>query len=120
MPAGRVRPNPHELISSPRFAEVLKTLRGMFDVIVIDTPPTQVVSDALLICGECTGIVYVVRSSETPVPMIRRNLARIEAAGGHVFGVALNGHDFKRAERYYGEYSAYTKYGYESTYGGQQ
>ncbi|MFT4101204.1 MAG: polysaccharide biosynthesis tyrosine autokinase [Burkholderiaceae bacterium] len=115
MPAGKARPNAHELVSGPRFADRLATMRDQFDIILIDTPPMQVVSDVMLIAASCTGVVYVVRSGETPVPLIQRSLNRLAKAGAPVFGVALNGHDYHRAEKYYGEYSAYTKYGYEST-----
>ena len=116
MPAGKIRPNAHELLSSPHFAERIRALESQFDVIAIDSPPMQIVSDALLISSICTGLIYVVKSDSTPVPLIRRNLDRLAAGGVHVIGVALNGHDFDRAEKYYGDYSAYTKYGYESAY----
>ncbi|MFT3800661.1 MAG: polysaccharide biosynthesis tyrosine autokinase [Burkholderiaceae bacterium] len=116
MPAGKIRLNAHELISGPRFADMLATLQKSFDMIVIDTPPMQVVSDVLLIATRCSGCVYVVKSGDTPVPLIRRSLDRLEIGGTQVFGVVLNAHDYKRAGRYYGEYSAFTKYGYESTY----
>ena len=116
MPAGKIRPNAHELLSSPHFAERIRSLESQFDVIAIDCPPMQIVSDALLISSICTGVIYVVKSGTTPVPLIRRNLDRLAAGGVHVIGVALNGHDFDRAEKYYGDYSSYTKYGYESAY----
>ncbi len=116
MPAGRALRNPLDLLMGTRFVDTIRTLHQMFDVVVIDAPPMHPVSDALLIARECTGIIYVVKSEEAPLPVIQKSLERVEQAGLNLFGLILNGHDFRRAERYYGDYSSPEKYGYESVY----
>ena len=116
LPAGKLPPNPLELLATDRFKEVLATLRASFDLIVIDCPPLQLVSDALIIGSEATGLIYVAEAGRTPVPLIRRNLKRVRDADVRLFGIVLNGYSFAHAERYYGEYSGYSKYG-SSYYG---
>ena len=103
--------NPHDMLMSPRFAEILIDLKTKFDLIVIDTPPLELVSDALPIGLQCTGMIYVVKADETLIPMARRGLDRLANANIRTLGVILNSHDFERAGRYYGEYSAYGTYG---------
>ncbi len=97
----------HDLLMSPRFAEIIQQLKERFEMIVIDTPPLELVSDALPIGLQSTGVVYVVKAGETLIPLIRRGLDRLEAANVRTLGVVLNSHDFEKASRYYGEYTAY-------------
>ena len=117
IPSGRVPPNPLELLGSQRFRDLLAELRDKCDLIIIDSPPVQIVSDALLIGRQSTGLVYVVKADDTPGPLAKAGLKRIAAAGIPIFGVVLNQQDFKKADRYYGEYSGYGKYGYGRYYG---
>lgn len=109
--AGKLPPNPLELLSTDRFRETLDELRTEFELIVIDCPPLQLVSDALVIGSRATGLIYVVEARKTPVSLVRKNIRRIQDADVRLFGVALNGHDPQQAERYYGEYTGYGKYG---------
>lgn len=110
--AGTIPPNPLELLVSQRFRDVLERLRAEYDIVVIDSPPLQLVSDALIIGKECSGLIFVVKASDTPVPLVRNGLKRIAVVQIPVIGVILNQLDFKKAERYYGDYSGYDKYGY--------
>ncbi|MFA7665646.1 MAG: CpsD/CapB family tyrosine-protein kinase, partial [Burkholderiaceae bacterium] len=109
--AGKLPPNPLELLTTDRFRETLAVLRAQYDLIVIDCPPLQLVSDALVIGSNATGLVYVVEAGKTPVSLARKNIRRIRDADVRLFGIALNGHDHQKAERYYGDYTGYAKYG---------
>src|SRR5690606_6739547 len=109
--AGKQPPNPLELLSTDRFREVLSALRAQFDLVVIDCPPLQLVSDALVIGSNATGLIYVVEAGKTPVSLARKNIKRVRDAEVRLFGIALNGHDHQKAERYYGDYTGYAKYG---------
>lgn len=117
--AGKAPPNPQELLMSHRFQDTLAKLSQEFDVIVIDSPPVGLVSDALVLSKYATGVIYVAKAVDTPYQLARRGLLRIKRADGNILGVVLNCFDFKKAERYYGEYSAYgsAEYGKDG-YGG--
>jgi len=112
MPSGPLPPNPLELISSKRFKERMAELGAQFDMIIIDSPPVELVSDALMLSSMATGVIYVTKAMETATPMVARGLERVRRADGQVLGVVLNHFDFKRASKYYGDYSGYGKYGY--------
>ena len=103
MPSGDIPPNPLDLLLSQRFKEAIRHLQPQLDFILIDTPPVELVSDAMAIASMATGTIYVVRASETPVPVIRKGLSRLERSGANVMGVIVNGMDFENAQRYYGE-----------------
>ena len=117
LPAGHIPPNPLELLLSPKFALAINRLKDLFEVIVIDTPPVQLVSDALIISQLATGVIYVIKADDTPFPLARQGIIKVRRSGASILGVALNQLDFKRADRYYGEYSGYANYGYKSQYG---
>lgn len=120
MPAGAVPPNPLELLISERFKHTLEVLGKDFEIIIIDSPPVQLVSDALVLAARVSGVIFVTKALSTPYPVARKALQRLRRVDAHIVGVVLNALDFKKAEKYYGEYSGYGKHGHDSystTYG---
>ena len=117
VPSGPVPPNPLELLLSKRFEETLHKLHEMFEMVIIDSPPVQLVSDAMVIARNCTGMVYVVKADDTPYQVARNGVKRLKLANANVIGVVLNQMDFERADKYYGEYTGYYKYSYKRSYG---
>lgn len=112
LPSGNIPPNPLELLLSQKFKDTLAQLSETFDIIVIDSPPVELVSDALVIGSLTTGVIYVAKALSTPYQLVKKGLQRIRRADGQILGVVLNQFDFAMAEKYYGEYSGYGKYGY--------
>jgi len=115
--SGRVPSNPLELISSKGMELAIERLRDEFEMIVIDSPPVQLVSDAVMLAQLASSVLFVVRADSTPYPVSRHALNRLHRADAPVLGVVLNQIDLERADNYYGEYSGYgnryyRKYGY--------
>ena len=106
-------PNPLEIILSQRFKDTIAELSKIYEIVIIDSPPVELVSDALVLSKMASGVIYVVKALDTPYQLARKGLLRIRRAEGKVLGVVLNHLDFKKAEKYYGEYSGYGKYGYD-------
>jgi capsular exopolysaccharide synthesis family protein len=117
LPAGHLPPNPLELLLSPKFSQAIAKLKELFDIIILDTPPVQLVSDSMIVARHATGAIYVVKADDTPYPLARMGLKKLRMTGTPIIGVALNQLDFKKADRYYGEYSGYYAYGYKRYYG---
>jgi len=114
VPSGPVPPNPLEVLSSRRFEEILGRLEKSFDMVVIDSPPVQLVSDAVVLAGIANALVFVVRADATPYPLARGGIEILAKGRAQLIGVVLNQIDFDNAERYYG----YGKhYGYGGTRG---
>ena len=84
---------------------------------IIDSPPVHLVSDAVLLAGTASGVLFVVKADSTPYPVARRCIRTLREAGGNVIGVVLNQLDFTKAARYYGGYTEYAQNGeYGSSY----
>jgi capsular exopolysaccharide synthesis family protein len=111
--AGSIPPNPLELLISEKFRELLAQLGETYDTIIIDSPPVQLVSDAVVLSSMATGVVFVLKADATPFQLARRAIRALQRGGASMFGVVLNQADF-RNEGYYGNYG---KYNYRSYYG---
>lgn len=105
IPSGGEIENPAELVGNGRLKVLLQRVEGLFDWIVIDSPPAVPVADAGMLAKVCDGVLMVVRSSSTPVEMARK--ARLEFPEEALLGVVLNGTrgDAALYQRYY--YEAY-------------
>jgi polysaccharide biosynthesis transport protein len=123
MAAGTVPPNPLELLSSKRFGDVVTKLREAFDIVVIDSAPLQLVSDAQVLSQFASSVIYVVKADSTPYQVAQNGLKKLRRVNAPILGVVLNQLDLEKAEKYYGEYSGYKsykgykKYGYNKVYG---
>lgn len=114
--AGAVPPNPLELLSSPRFSEVIGYLREKYDRVIIDSPPTQAVSDALVLGSLANSLIYVVRSDSTAKPLVIKGIGQLLQSNAPVTGIVLNQVDIKKAMKNgynYGGY--YDYYGYSDS-----
>jgi succinoglycan biosynthesis transport protein ExoP len=112
--AGTIPPNPQEILASNKFKQLINELKDKYDHIILDSAPTQAVSDAMVVSNVCDSVVYVVRSDSTSDKIINNGLSRFLQIGHRVDGVVLNQVDLKKAKKT-GEYSGfYDQYGYNS------
>lgn len=88
LPGGKQVGNPAELLSSNRFRDFLARVAGIFDWVILDSPPAVPVADASLVADLCDGVLLVVRSANTPYDMAQR--ATQEFREKHLVGVVLN------------------------------
>lgn len=115
LPAGPTPPNPAELLSSLSMEEVMRGLRRHFDHLVVDSPPSLMVTDATLLSTLVDGVILVVESGVTVRGALVRAHGVLENAGGRILGAVLNKVDLHHdAYYYYG--SRYGRY-YHSYYG---
>ncbi|WP_337878934.1 polysaccharide biosynthesis tyrosine autokinase [Rheinheimera sp.] len=115
LPAGNVPPNPLELLSSPRFAELLQQLAQRYDRVIIDTPPVQAVSDALVIAKTADAVLYVVAADQTRGGAIQSGIHKLLQTENNLYGVILNKVNMKKVAQSYGDYSHYGYYHYYSS-----
>lgn len=111
--AGTVPPNPLELLSSQRFAKAIEYLESKYDRIVIDSPPVQAVSDALVLSTFANAVLYVVKAESTAIPVVEKGVGQLLQNKAPVTGVVMNQVNIRKAQKYgysYGGY--YDYYGY--------
>ena len=89
-----------DLLSSPRLGRLLQILKSRYRHIIIDSPPAEIVSDALLLAQHSDAVIYVVKAQSTPVGQVRKSIAVLQQSQAPVFGVVLNQVDLRKARKY--------------------
>ena len=90
---------PADLLEAGRLQNLLRTARGAYDAVVVDTPPLGRVADALLIGRAVDTTLVVVRAENTPMQAVTTTLRALAEAGVAVAGLALNAADPRRGGR---------------------
>ncbi len=110
--SGDIPPNPSELLGSRRMQSVLKAMTKEFDYIVIDLPPVNVVSDALVVSSLLDGMLVVVRENYTERKELRACIRQLNLSDAKVLGIVMSNvrDDHKRYGKYRKKY--YSKYRY--------
>jgi capsular exopolysaccharide synthesis family protein len=111
LPAGTPPPNPAELLASSNMKEVLAELREQYDHIVVDTPPTLSVTDAVVMSTRADAVVLVIRSGQTTKQALRRSRDLLMQVNARIAGVLLNAVDLNSPDYYY-YYEYQGKYGH--------
>jgi capsular exopolysaccharide synthesis family protein len=99
--SGPIPPNPSELLSSPKYGEVISELKEDFDLVIIDAPPTLAVTDACIIAGQADGIILVLDSGTVKPEMAQKAKELLQKANGHLLGVILNRVQVEEEHAYY-------------------
>jgi capsular exopolysaccharide synthesis family protein len=102
--SGPIPPNPAEILSSERFAELLSGLREEFDFVLMDTPPVQLVSDPLALASQADGVLLVLDVRNTRKRVLKQTVRRLQAVGANVLGTVMNNAREGRGAYYYGGY----------------
>ncbi|MCJ8349705.1 polysaccharide biosynthesis tyrosine autokinase [Moritella sp.] len=108
MPCGNLPSNPQELLASKHFEQLITQLKESYDYIIIDTPPINAVSDALIIAKQADSLMYVVKSDDTRTGVVRNGVGRLVDANIKIAGIVLNKVDIRasaNSDYYYGYYS---------------
>ena len=87
---GPIPPYPTELLGSGRFAELIGQARRLFDYVLIDSPPTELVSDPMIIATQADAVVLVLDSEGTRKGSLRKAVRNLEAVGANVLGTVMN------------------------------
>lgn len=88
--AGPIPPNPQELLGSQRMEELLHRLEEEADIVVLDTPPTLVVSDANVLAARASGVLMVVNTGSTRRAAVRQAVEGLRKVGANLLGCVLN------------------------------
>jgi capsular exopolysaccharide synthesis family protein len=111
LPAGPRPPMPSEMLGSSAFDSLLEQLRSRYDIILIDSPPTLLLTDAVSIASKTDAVVWVARAGVITRPYLARAAQLIERNGMPVIGFVLN-----RMDKSVDPYGYGYGYGYEYKY----
>ncbi len=93
-----------ELLSSPKFAEVLAELRTRYDRIIIDTPPVLGLSETSVMQQFMDGVLFVAWCGRTPIKTMQMAIDILQNNGANFYGFVLNRFDLSNAMNYYQYY----------------
>jgi Mrp family chromosome partitioning ATPase len=94
--------------------KLLDRLREMFDYIIMDLPPVNIVSDAVAVSDLISGMILVVREDYTEKQELEHCVRQLELANANVLGCVMNGS--KEGSASYGRYKKYKRYKYYKHY----
>ena len=110
--AGKIPPNPAELLSSARMDNLLEFVKEHYDCVFIDTPPINLVTDSTIFAQKVTGYIVIVKTDTTNTHDVKTTVTNIEQIDGNILGFILN--DVNSEKKKY--YSYYRKYNYNYSY----
>ena len=106
MPSGSPPPKPAELLGSGRMRYVVDILKKRFDILLFDSPPVILASDALHMAQLVDGVLLVIKSGSTNRELAKKAVEQLNSAHANIIGTVLNQADIKR-DGYYKYYSRY-------------
>jgi len=104
--SGATPPNPSELLSSLKFRQFLEEVRKVYDIVLIDSPPTLPVTDAAIIAPLCDQVLLVYQIGRISRDALGRAKSHLDTVEAKITGVVLN--DIKAELNHYSYDSAYT------------
>ena len=111
IPCGPRPDNPAELLTHPRFQQVLADLRDQYDFVIVDTPPMLAVTDPGAVAPRVDGVIMVFKMSKSARPAAQQTREQLAALGANVLGVVVN--NSEGAGKGYGGYNYGLNYGYK-------
>ena len=108
--AGPSSDQPAELLGSPKMHELLDQLEKRFDIILLDTPPSVALSDAVTLSRHVDGVLLVVKEQSVSRAVVKQTLDMMKAVDANILGVVLNNVDLQRGGSKYKYYYAYRDY----------
>lgn len=110
--AGKIPPNPAELLSSNRMDKLLEFVRSHYDCVFIDTPPINIVTDSTLFAKKITGYILIIKTDTTNTNDVKTTVSTLEQIDADILGFVLN--DVTSNKKKY--YSYYRRYNYNYSY----
>lgn len=105
--SGHFPPNPVELLGSVQFSSLLQSMRGIYDYVIIDSPPLGSVIDAAVMAPACDGTIIVITPGVITYSESLRVKDQLDKSGCKILGVILNDITGKHKKDYKSYYKNY-------------
>jgi capsular exopolysaccharide synthesis family protein len=110
--AGKIPPNPAELMASNRMDKLLEFVKEHYDCVFIDTPPINLVTDSTVFAEKSTGYVLIIKTDTTDLQDVKTAVSTLDHIGANILGFVMNDTNSKRKKHY----SYYRRYNYNYKY----
>ncbi len=127
MPCGALPPNPSEILHTERFKAMVEELKQHYTAVVFDSPPIEIVSDALVIAALVDGVVLVAHTAKSRHDWVASAVAHLRSVNAPLMGIVLSrtgiqgvgyGYYYGKGYRKGGAYRA--RYQYQYRYGAEE
>ena len=104
--AGKIPPNPSELLGSTNMKQLLDNLNGQYDYILCDAPPSILMADAPVLSRHMDGAILVIKHKHSTFDQVKQAKINLESVNTNILGVVLNHYDIgEKPSSYYNSYS---------------
>ncbi len=107
LPSGHFPPNPTELLESEAMTRILKEMEQAYDLVILDMPPVNLVTDPLVLSSHVAGSVFVVRQNFSSHKEIRTSLNAAQMTGMPILGFVFYGENVDQGGYYNKKYQSY-------------
>ena len=117
LPCGAVPLNPTELIGSTTMKNLKTELDKMYDIVIFDSPPILLFTDAELLVALVDAVIFVVKADSTTFDSLEHSVDIIEGIRLNLAGIVVNQYELNRLHR--GYYHLHGEYYYQQKYVGK-
>lgn len=88
--SGKIPPNPSEMVGSNIMKNLINYLRNIYDIIIIDSPPVGIVTDAQILSTQVDGTIVVLKAEKTKTKKLIDAINLLKKVNANIIGVVLN------------------------------
>lgn len=111
---GKIPPNPSEMLGSENMEELLAEVSQSYDYVILDTPPINIVTDALTLMNKIAGLLLVAQHGSSTYDALEMAIDSVKMADGSILGVVVNNMPVGSGK--FGKSGKYGKYKYKYNY----
>jgi len=101
LPSGKIPPNPSEMLSSVAMTTLIESLRDKYDIVILDSAPLQVVTDAQILSTKVDGTILVIRAQRTSKESVMEAKNLLNKVGANIIGSVLHSVETVKGKYYY-------------------
>jgi capsular exopolysaccharide synthesis family protein len=99
--SGKIPPNPSEMINSTTMNNILEELKQEYDIVVIDSPPLEAVTDGQILSTKVDGTILVLKAGESKIESVKEAKNLLNKVGANILGLVINQVSKNKKKYYY-------------------
>lgn len=95
------------LLSSPKMQKLINDAKDYYDMVITDSPPVGIISDALVLSYNADAVLYVVKANQTKKSLFKNTLGQLHLNKVSLTGIIMNSVKYDKRSHYYKGYNDY-------------